>query len=549
MVLGAGAVVVVEPPASKAFELRKMDRGSLNFVNITYKSTVGAMDAAEFMCTYREYVAVVSPSGKNNSVYLFKIQPDATVLRTHVIPITGTPNSCYIYKGILAVAVSAANVTQPGTAEFFKVTDGMSIASIAVGPLPDHISMTPDRSAYLVANEGEPEREYSSPGFFADPAGGVSIIRAGDWMDNKTYTVCTVPLQFANPPTDAEFARKKMHKAMPRAGYLQDFEPEYIGYDPADSTKAYVTLQENNAIMIVDVSEGKECSADARVLSFNPLGWKDWSIAGNVIDPSNKDAAGNFRNEPVYSLYQPDTIKGYRVGGHFYLVTANEGDSKSTDDFKEGEEARGKDLSFANPLGDYLNVTTMLAETNLGRMKVTTEEGKGATGNDYTAMVGYGGRSFAIWKVTPSLTELVFDSSGMLDQLAKEYSDSVGGGLYDDGREDDKGTEPEGLEIVEINERVVLFLGLERALMVCSFDITAPEQPEFMECKHNPKSKSMDRPEALAFSPSGENPTPWDLLLVTGEESKDLSIYSIHHKARPSAASATAPFLLLLLLL
>ncbi len=61
----------------------------------------------------------------------------------------------------------------------------------------------------------------------------------------------------------------------PGANAAQDFEPEYIGVSP-DSRKAYVTLQENNAIAVVDI-------ASAKVTALMPLGTKDLSTPANTI--------------------------------------------------------------------------------------------------------------------------------------------------------------------------------------------------------------------------------------------------------------------------
>lgn len=62
-------------------------------------------------------------------------------------------------------------------------------------------------------------------------------------------------------------------------------EPEYIAIS-ADSTTAYVTLQENNAIATVDI-------ATAAVTSVAPLGARDHNLAGQGLDPSDRDSAGN----------------------------------------------------------------------------------------------------------------------------------------------------------------------------------------------------------------------------------------------------------------
>ncbi len=62
-----------------------------------------------------------------------------------------------------------------------------------------------------------------------------------------------------------------------------DFEPEYIAVS-ADSKTAMITLQENNAVAILNI-------ATATITSVVPLGLKDWSLPGNVLDASDDGPA------------------------------------------------------------------------------------------------------------------------------------------------------------------------------------------------------------------------------------------------------------------
>ena len=64
----------------------------------------------------------------------------------------------------------------------------------------------------------------------------------------------------------------------------QDIEPEYITVSP-DGTRAYVTLQEVNAIAVIDLSDP---SAD-RPISILPAGAVDFSLPGNEADFSDRD--------------------------------------------------------------------------------------------------------------------------------------------------------------------------------------------------------------------------------------------------------------------
>jgi hypothetical protein len=82
----------------------------------------------------------------------------------------GSPNSVDVHDGLVAVALEADPKTDPGTVAFFDA-DGAALASVEVGALPDMLTFSPNGRLVLVANEGEPNDDYS-----VDPEGSVSII-------------------------------------------------------------------------------------------------------------------------------------------------------------------------------------------------------------------------------------------------------------------------------------------------------------------------------------------------------------------------------------
>ena len=78
-----------------------------------------------------------------------------------------------------------------------------------------------------------------------------------------------------------------------------DIEPEYIAVSP-DGTRAYVTLQEVNAVAVIDLTNPGATSP----LAILPLGSIDRSLLGNEFDGSDQDGAGsagkiNIDNWPV----------------------------------------------------------------------------------------------------------------------------------------------------------------------------------------------------------------------------------------------------------
>lgn len=111
-----------------------------------------------------------------------------------------------------------------------------------------------------------------------------------------------------------------------------NLEPEYA---TTDGTTAWVSVQEADAIAVVDLDS-------ATVTEILSLGAKDHAVEGNGIDPSDRDGGIAIGTWPVLGLYMPDTIDSYDVDGVTYLVSANEGDAREWGDYVE--PARVKDL-------------------------------------------------------------------------------------------------------------------------------------------------------------------------------------------------------------
>ena len=101
-----------------------------------------------------------------------------------------------------------------------------------------------------------------------------------------------------------------------------------------------------------------------------------------------------------------------------------------------------------------------------------------------------GGRGFTIFS---PFGAVLFDSGVELELIV------AAGGLYDDGRSDSKGTEPEGIEIGAYHDHTYLFVGMERATpgAVAVYRITGNESaPKFVQVL-----ETGERPEGLLAIP------------------------------------------------
>ena len=368
----------------------------------------------------------------------------------------GSVNSVSIHNGMAAFAIESAVRTDPGKVMLYDTLTRAQVAgthTITVGALPDMLTFTPNGSKLLVANEGTPStygaltsvvgafpRTYGAPSL--DPAGSVSII------DMATRTVWSTA-------TLAGVAETGSHI---RKNTGMDFEPEYIAVG-AGGTRAFVTLQEANAMGVLNLQTGK-------FETVVGLGAKDFSAPGNRIDPLNNGTTTGtsgyaLTSVNVKGLYMPDGITSFQAGGRGYVAMANEGDFREDDGDRSAASAQG--LGAVSPLNN---------------LRVSNVDS--APGNLFAA----GGRSFSI---RDEAGTLVYDSGEILDREAMAL------GIYNDARSRDKGVEPESVEILQIGGRSFAFVGLERTAYnnsdstpanrvaaIAVFDVSDPANSSFV---------------------------------------------------------------------
>jgi len=176
-------------------------------------------------------------------------------------------NSVDVHNGVVAAAVEAEDTQANGSVVFFD-TDGTFISQVEAGALPDMVTFTPDGTQVLAANEGEPNDEYT-----IDPEGSITIIDLAGGVENLTQDAVTQVgfTQFNDAQLDPS-----VRIFGPDATVAQDLEPEYIAVSP-DSSTAYVTLQENNALGVVDI-------AASEAITVVGLGFKNYNAPIATVD-------------------------------------------------------------------------------------------------------------------------------------------------------------------------------------------------------------------------------------------------------------------------
>ncbi|EGR1698232.1 alkaline phosphatase [Vibrio parahaemolyticus] len=403
----------------------------------------------------------------------------------------GAANSVAVFNGLVAVAIENNNKQEDGLIALYRSDDLSLITTFKTGALPDMVGFSKDGRYIATANEGEPNSDYS-----IDPEGSVTLVDLSKGINNADVTQIGFG-EFDGVRSDE--LPKAVRISGPNASIVQDLEPEYLTF--ADNGKIYVALQENNAMAIIDPQSQS-------VEKIVALGEKSWS--NSKLDASNKDKIiGNLKSYPqLVGLYMPDTLDSYSVNGQTYIVSANEGDGREygfkttqaecdqagfkwdEDDYQgtpDYTNVKGSCLSHIDEVrGKKLKVTTdhplagaLKDNKQLARLKVIKPN---HTLNAEENVQAFGARSFSIWNENG---ELVFDSGDDFATVAllnegKHFNSTNDSNSSGDDRSDDKGIEPEAIEVAKINGRYYAFIGLERQGGIMVYDITEPKQAQFL---------------------------------------------------------------------
>lgn len=514
-------------------------------LNLEPISTVRNGDAAELYAQSAAEIVKFDPitkrmfvvNGATNSIDIFNAAnlESPVFIKSVDLSEYGNPNSVDINpkskSNEIAVAVNAPVKTDRGSVVFLN-KDGDFLQEVEVGYLPDMLTYDAKGVKLLVANEGEPNDDYE-----IDPEGSVSIITVGGKRTHFEVTFSHLTLE------DVPGVRITGPEGTTVA---QDLEPEYIAIE---GNIAFVTCQENNAVAKINI-------AKKRVEAIFPLGSINHADIGNAIDFSDRDVDGSggggglirIANWPVRGLLMPDAIATYSApvaeGSKkrgTYFVTANEGDAREWGDYLDESTVNSINLDpSAFPLGVELK-----KNQNLGRLRIINTEGKiEVDGEDvYQELYSYGSRSFSIFDENGTL---VFDSGEMIETyLAENFPNDFNSnheeGPSFDNRSDNKGPEPEAVEIGVIGDKTYAFIALERFSGIFVCDITNPRDVKFagfglnrdfsVEYEEENLTNFEDAgdlgPEGLDFVPAAKSPNGKPLLVVANEVSGTTSIYEI----------------------
>lgn len=428
---------------------------------------------------------------------------------------------------LIATALQDADYDEEGRIALFSSDSDGSIELLNVyeaGIQPDMVTFSPDGRYVLTADEGEPREGYGED----DPEGSVTVVSLEDDI------VSVIGFEaFDNPLARKALADKGiiMQKGTVPS---EDFEPEYIA---VGNNMAYITLQEANAVAVLDL--------DSMIFTgVYTVGLEDYSIV--PVDIDKKDDAYNPRTyKTLRGIRMPDGVAYFSIAGNDYIATANEGDAREWCDYLNEDERDFGD-------GDVSPTGAITAENSGLDGKVVFLVSDDYDGLDDGIDYLYGGRTMTIFRVDDNGLEEVFTTADDAERITysylPEYYNASNDNAVLDDRSGKKGPEAEAVTVGEVNGRIYAFLALERTGGIMVYDVTDPENSKYVNYINTRDFTSivsgseiyedgeLDKwvtggdvaPEGLAFVSAEDSPSGEALLIAAFEVSGTVAVYALN---------------------
>jgi hypothetical protein len=437
----------------------------------------------------------------------------------------------------VATVIPTDNAGTVGKLAIFDPVAGTLLTSLNLGFNPDMVTFTPDGTKLLIANEGEP----SAAG--VNPAGSVSVVDLTGILNAAGAAGLTDASVTTRDFSSVDLSAALVTQPNFSSNRYLDIEPEYI---TVNGTRAYVTLQEANAVGVFDLT------------SNDWLGIQALGFIQQTIDATDREVGtspGIAINDLLTTAPAPDGIASYTVAGNTYYITANEGDYRPavnngvyTNEARISTLVSRVDPAYSNALSIAYGGANPFSNTNLGRLNVLTDVGTNSAGL-FTNFIASGSRSMSIWDAATG--QRVADTGSLLEQLTAGlipgFTNGVNTNLFNsdgitspagnalDTRSDNKGPEPESVVIGQYAGRTFAFLALERTGGIVQFDVTDPTNPILANYIHI--GTNFRAPEGLTFVSNGPGGIPY--LIASYEVSQQIAVFAVPEPGSALALLAT----------
>ena len=274
----------------------------------TYATGLAGDNAEVISIRHRDATAAISNTAESVDV-LDLSDPDNPnlLVRVAIDTTTGAPNSVAVHPvhDYFLVVTGKAGVV--GTVFAYSL-DGELLASAAVGIQPDAVVISPNGQYAVVANEAEGAGFNNNGG-----PGSLSIIDLSGFNghgEDDDLVVTPVSLPSLAGVAGVSSGRTDDIARLPIDNSPGTLEPENIAFSH-NSRYAFITLQENNAIIRLDV----------RTREMGVVGAGQTTHAADLIN-----GGGYAPDQTLTAFREPDGIAVDETGRFF--VTADEGDTR-----------------------------------------------------------------------------------------------------------------------------------------------------------------------------------------------------------------------------
>lgn len=270
-----------------------------------------------------------------------------------VVPVQGEPTSVSVTRdgryALVVVNTTTGSTAPTGHLTVIDLRTRESIARVDLGGQPDSVAVSPDGAVAAVAVENQRDEELVVDGVEGglpqEPAGFLAVV------------------DLHGHPSGWDAERVEL-TGLPGALHASDPEPEFVDIDRRHI--AAVTLQENNAVALVDLealevvgsfSAGTVTRADADVLDDGVIAFDDelsaprepdavqWTPGGNLVTADEGDLAAEPSGGRGWTVFSPAGEILYSAGGSAEQALAAAGrypDDRSDD---KGTEFEGAEIA------------------------------------------------------------------------------------------------------------------------------------------------------------------------------------------------------------
>ena len=301
-----------------------------------------------------------------------------------------------------------------------------------MGALPDMVTFTPDGKHALVANEGEPNDAYT-----VDPEGSVSIVHVAQAAEDvRQSDVRTAGFgQFTA-------SRRSIRRSASTAPARPSPRISSRSTSPSPGTAGPPGSRSRRR-----TRSASSTSKRGVFTALHGLGFKDWTLPANQLDPSDRDNAIKIANWPVKGMYQPDGIAAYHTQGAGLRRLDQRGRRPR---LHAASTRRGGSTRSRSTRPRSRTPRRSATNANLGRLRITSANGDANGDGLYEQLYAYGARSFSIWsarRASSSGTPATRSSGSPPRRFRPQFNSNHETNGSFDTRSDDKGPEPEGVAV------------------------------------------------------------------------------------------------------